>query len=128
VQAQRDHLDVHPRALRANGLDSVLVELSEPPGLGPLGPEHGPEVEQFRKALGLMEVMLEVGPDHGGGALRPQDDVVAAAVFESEHLLLDDVGGLADRAEEERGIFNDGGAQFLVAVGSGESPGGAFDR
>src|SRR5262249_47437379 len=51
-----------------------------------------------------------------GGRLRPQGEALSALRGEGVHLLLDDVGVLADRALEERGVLDDGHADLLVSV------------
>ena len=53
-----------------------------------------------------------------GGRLRPQREALPVQlVDEAVHLLLDDVGGLADRAPEERGVLEQRRADVAVAVG-----------
>ena len=64
------------------------------------------------------------GARHPGGRLGPQRDLIPALVGEAEHLLLDDVGEIADRALEQLRLLDDGHAHFLVAVG-GEYVAGA---
>ena len=75
-----------------------------------------------------MEIVFEVGAHDRGGAFGPQDDVVPAAVFELEHFLLDEVGGLAEGTTEEAGVFDRRGAEFLIAVEAGQAAGGVLRR
>ena len=52
---------------------------------------------------------------------------VAARILEGEHLLLHDVGELADRALEQRRVLDDRHANFLVAVRSEQLARDAFE-
>src|SRR5690606_41707450 len=59
-----------------------------------------PYTTLFRSAI-VQQAVAETRTDDARGRFRPQRDAVAAAILERVHLLLDDVGQLADRAAEE---------------------------
>ena len=65
-----------------------------------------------------METVLEEGARRACRALGTQGDAVAALRQEGVHLLLDDVGGVADAALKEVGVFKNGGSQLAVAEGA----------
>ncbi len=88
--------------------------------LGPLVAEHrtrGPEP----LLLVVQQSVLDCGTDESGRRLGSQAQPVAATVLEAVHLLLDDVGVLADRAVEELGVLEERYAHFAVTV-VGEKP------
>ena len=62
--------------------------------------------------------MLDVGAADRRGALGPQRQRAAAAVVEAVHLLLHDVGGLADAAGEQLGGLEVGRLDAVVAGGA----------
>ena len=82
------------------GLAVDLVELAVAPLLRPLVAEHRPASPQ-PLLLVVQQPVLDGRAHQPGGRLGPQAQAVAAAVVEGVHLLLDDVGVLADRALEE---------------------------
>ena len=63
------------------------------------------------------------GADDAGGAFGPQRQVRLSAL-EGEHLLLDDVGYLANRAGKQIGLLEQGRADFAIAAVSGQAGGG----
>ena len=84
-----------------------LMELAEAAGLGPVVPEHRAEVIEPH-GLGLVvETVLQIGAADGRRALRAERHLLAAAVLETVHLLLDDVRFLSHRACEESGALED---------------------
>ena len=94
-------LGVDVRTGKAERLDVDLVELAIAALLRPLVPEHrarGPQL-QPRAA---QQAVGDRGAHDAGGGLRTQRQAVAAGVGEGVHLLLDDVGELADGALEQR--------------------------
>jgi hypothetical protein len=74
-----------------------------------------------------MEVVLEVRADDRCGPLGAQDNVMPTAVFEPEHFLLNDVRRFSDGSEEDRSVFNDRGAEFLIPVEAGQSANRVFN-
>jgi len=60
--------------------------------------------------------VLNVGSADVGCTLGSQGHHFAAAVLEDVHLLLDDVGGLADAADEEAGLLEYGRVDARVAI------------
>ncbi len=116
VDGQDDQLGVQGRVLGADGLGTDLREVAVAAGLGTLVavvragvPELDGEVAR------LVEVGLERGAQHGGGALGAQRELLLAALGEGVHLLGDDVGGLADAAGEQLDLLEAGGFDVAVA-------------
>jgi hypothetical protein len=56
-----------------------------------------------------------------------QRDRVAAAIIERVHFLGDDIGGFAEGAGEDGGVFEDGGLPLGETVEGGYSTGGFDD-
>ena len=111
---QSDDLDVGGGIRLAEGLDAELVKLALAAGLGPLAAEHGADVIQPRPIGG--RALAGGVADHAGGALGPQRQAASAAVGKGVHLLLDHVGGFAERAGEHRGVLQRRRADFAEAV------------
>ena len=107
-------LGVDRRVFVAEHLDAELVMLTVPSGLWALVAEHRAYVEEAYRLWAVAHAVLEVSAADRRGALGPQGDEVAAAVLERVRLLLDDVGDLADSADEQAGVFEDGGVDPLV--------------
>ncbi len=97
--AERDHVDVGLRVVAAEQLHADLAELAVAAGLGPLVAELRAFVPDLPGGDGPV---LGVGPAHGGSQLGAQGELLrrVALVEEVEHLLLHDVGGLAEPAED----------------------------
>src|SRR5262249_6670898 len=112
-----DDLGVDGRVLVAQRLHVELVELTVAPGLRSLVTEHGAQRVQPDRLGQDMEAVLDVGAKQGGGRLRPQGDRLSAAVRKGIHLLLDDVGALADPAREQLRSLEQREADLLVPVG-----------
>ena len=100
---RRQQLGVGERRVGADDLQADLGELPVPPVLHPLVAEHRPEVVQAQRVGAVAEAVLDPRPGHAGGPFGPQRERAALAVGEGVHLLVDDVGGLADRAHEQLG-------------------------
>ena len=79
---------------------AVLGELLITPGLRPLLTEGRTQVTEFAQRSHAGQIVLEKRPHRAGGELRPQGQAAPAAVREGEHLLLDDVRGVADPPRE----------------------------
>jgi hypothetical protein len=73
------------------------MKLAIAPLLRALVAKHRAEIPQPRR-LPVQQAMLDAGAHDAGGAFGPQAQAVAAEILEGVHLLLDDVGDLADRA------------------------------
>ena len=95
------------------GID--LMELAVASRLRPFAPEHRPHAPNPQPALAQQSVRDHRARD-AGGRFGPQRDVILALIDEAEHLLLDDVGEIADRALEQLRLLDDRYAEFLVAV------------
>ena len=99
------------------------MELAVASRLGPLVPEHGTDRIEAH-GLGLdLKAVLDVGAQESRRRLGPEGDRVASAVLEGVHLLLDDIGFVADAAREELRPLEEGQPDLPVAVGLEGSPG-----
>src|SRR3546814_19317276 len=86
--------------------------------------------------LVVQEAVFEGGAHARRRTVRPQRQAVAFAIDEAEYLRLDDVGDFADRAFEQRGVFEQRQLDLAIAVGrkhfTGDTvellPGRAVDR
>jgi hypothetical protein len=105
VDDQRDRLRVGGRVLASEQLGADLRELAVASFLRALAAEHRTRVPETRDGLGPCETGFEVGPHERGRAFGAQRNPGAVAVLERVHLLLDDVGGVADRPLEELNLF-----------------------
>ena len=103
----QDHLGVDVRAGKAERLDVELVELAVAALLRPLVAEHRPHRPQAQRAV-VERVVLDHRAHDAGGGLGAQRELVAVhRVGEGVHLLLDDVGHLAQAAHEQRRRLDD---------------------
>ena len=122
-----DQLDIgigraHPEYL---GVD--LVKLPIAPLLGPLATKHRPDgVVLLNRILGV-DLVLQIGPHHGGRGLGAQGQQIAAAVGEGVHLLFDDVRGFPDAAGKKLGFLQDGQTDFAEPEGAQNFGGRFFD-
>jgi hypothetical protein len=116
--------------LRANAdrLGADLPELAEAAGLRLLLAEERAEVPELDRLRLLVHAVLEVGADDRRGALGAQRHGAPARVVEGVHLLLDDVGRLADAAREELGVLEDRRLDPPVARGREDPARGLLDR
>ncbi len=79
-----------------------LVELSVTALLWTFVPEHGPRGPYALRAF-VSQIVLDRGTDDAGGRFRTQRQAFTIEpILERVHLVLDDVGDLADRAHEQR--------------------------
>src|SRR5439155_2949563 len=93
----------------------------------PLAPEHRPAVVEARARVTLCEAALEVGAHHARGRLGTQREPGLVAIRERVHLLLDDVGGLAERAREELGPLHHRQADLAEPVAREDALGGLLE-
>ena len=111
-----DLLGVDVGARESQRLDVELVELPVAAFLRALVAEHraaGPHA--LRPLVG--ERMLDRGADDAGGRLGTQRQALAVElVLERVHLVFDDVGRIADAADEQRRRLDDRHAHVPVAV------------
>ena len=127
---QLQNLQVDRRVGVADGLDAELMELAEPSRLRAVVAEHWAEVVEADGQRAVLHAVLEVGAADRRRALGAERDLLSASVEERVHFLLDDVGFLADGADEEGGVLEDGRVYAGVAErlggfgegGSGELP------
>ena len=112
-----------PEQLRAE-----LVELPEAPLLRALVAEHRADVEQADRPLPDLGPVLQDRADHRGGPLGPHRQAVARPVGEGVHLLLDDVGRLADRAREQLRPLEQRRPDLAEAVPAGMRPERRLER
>ena len=100
-----EQFDVGLRLGGADDLGVELVELAEAALLRPLVAE-GRAVRRDLERRILLPALAQIGAADAGGELGPQRDRFPAAVLERVHFLRDDVGGLADRPREHRGLLD----------------------
>ncbi len=129
VVGEDDQLGVQRRVLRADRLGADLRELAVAALLGALVAVVRAGVPELDRQVALLvQVGLERGAQHGGGALGAQRELVAALGGEAVHLLGDDVGGLADTAGEQLDVLEDRGLDVPVAGPAGGGGDGLADR
>ena len=97
-----DQLGIQFRRGTAEALGADLVKLPVATTLRALVPKHRPLVPPAQQ-LALEQTMLDTGAHRAGGAFRAQRQAVAVAVEKGVHLLLDDIGDLADGTSEQFG-------------------------
>ena len=113
-----DHLDVDVWAGVAQRLHTDLMELAVAALLRALVAEHGPHVPKPARAV-VEQTVLDGGAHAAGGALGAQGQLLAVErILERIHLLLDDVGDLADGALEQGRRLDQRHADRAVAVAS----------
>jgi hypothetical protein len=113
---EQDLLGVHIGADEAERFDVQLVELAIAALLRPLVAEHRTHRPQAQRPV-VQRVVLDHRAHDAGGRLGPQGQPVAVhRVLEGIHLLLDDVGDLAQAAHEQRRGLDDRGQQVLVPI------------
>ena len=99
----------------AERLGAVLVELAVAALLRPLVAVHRAAVPEALRAV-VEQAVLDRGAHAGGGAFRAQRELlVVQLVAPGIHLLLDDVGRLADGAAEQRRVLDQRHADGAVA-------------
>src|SRR6202044_4182834 len=91
------------------------MKLTIAAGLRPFAPEHRPHAPDAQAPFAQHPVGNDRANDAGGG-FRTQGDVILALIDEAEHLLLDDIGKIADQALEQLRLLDHGDAEFLVTV------------
>ena len=116
-QAREHHdlLGIDVRPLEAQRLDVELVELALAPLLRALVAEHRAHGPHAHRAV-VEEVVLDRRAHDAGGRHGTQGEAVAVAVLEHVHLLLDDVGDLAQAPHEEGRGLDDGRAHVAITV------------
>jgi len=91
-----------------------------------LAAKHRPDVVELLQAGLLIEPMLNIGANNGGGVLRPQSQRTAIAVFEGIHLFIDDVGFFANAAREQSRLLENRGTNLLIVKTREDAAGGRF--
>jgi hypothetical protein len=110
-----DLLGVHVRPLEAERLDVELVELALAALLRALVAEHGARGPHPHRPV-VEEVVLDRRAHDAGRRFRPERQALPVAILENVHLLLDDVGDLADAAHEERRGLDERRADAAIPV------------
>ena len=121
--AERQQLHVRRRFGCADHLGVELVELAEAALLRAFVAEGGAMRRKLERRE-LLPALAEIGAANAGRELGPKRDLLAAAILEGVHLLGDDVGGLADRPGEDRGLLDDRNLDALES----EQPAHAIER
>ena len=106
----------HSRASEAECLDVELVKLPVATPLGALVAEHrAARPDALRPFVG--QRMLDRGTDDPRGGFRAKREAFAVElVLERVHLVFDDVGRIADPADEKRRRLDDRDTQVAVTV------------
>src|SRR5947207_12571463 len=97
-----DLLGIDIRPSETQSLDVDLMELPISSLLGPLITEHWAAGPDFLWPI-VEQTMLDCRTHDAGSRFRAQCETVAVAVGKGVHLLVDDVGSLADGAVEPLG-------------------------
>src|SRR4030095_12482634 len=102
------------------------MKLAHPALLRPLASKHRSHIVELSHRLALVHLRLDVsahnprrsfGPERKAGWFRALG-ASTIAVVESVHFLLDNIGGLADRAAEKLGLFYYRNANLRKIVGA----------
>ena len=113
---QQDDFRIHVGPGKTQRFGADLVELPVATALRPLVPEHRAHVVQALAAV-VQQRMFGHRAHHAGGAFGAQRQLFAVqAVLEGVHLLFDDVGHLAQAANEQRRRLDDRCADVAVGV------------
>jgi hypothetical protein len=124
---QHDLLDIDVRAGETQRLHVELVKLAITPLLRALVAEHRTAGPHPLRPL-VAEVVFDRRADDARGRFRTQRQPFAVElVLERVHLLLDDVGVLADATHEQRGGLDDRNADVAVAVLREHAPRGVLE-
>src|SRR5258708_121093 len=115
ARGQENDFGVDIRSFESECLRIDLMELAVASRLRPFAPEHRTHAPDAQAPLAQHSVRND-GADDAGGRLGAQRDVILALVDEAEHLLLDDIGKVADRALEQLRLLDHGNAEFFVTV------------
>ncbi len=116
--AHREMLGVDVRSGKTERLHSDLVELPVAALLRTLVAEHRSPVPQSLRSPVEQAVFDHRAHASGRGLGAQREALAVELVDEGIHLLLDDIGGRADRAHEQLGLFHDRGADGTVAIGT----------
>ena len=113
-----DHFRIDHRRFRADGLRADLEELAETAFLRALAAEHRAHVVELLDAGNLVQAMLDIRAHHRRGRFGTKRQRAAVAILPGVHFLADDVGVFADAAREQRRLFEQRRADFLVVIGA----------
>src|SRR3984957_6408098 len=112
---QQNDFGIDIRSLESECFCVDLMKLAVAPRLRPFAPEHRTHAPHPQAALAQHAVRDDC-PYDAGGRFGAQRDVILALIDEAEHLLLDDIGKIADRALEQLRLLDHRDAEFLVTV------------
>src|SRR5216684_351352 len=115
ARGKQNDFGVDIRSSESECLRVDLMELAVAPRLRPFAPEHRTHAPDAEAPLAQHSVRND-GTDDAGRRFGPQGDVVLALIDEAEHLLLDDVGKVADRTLEQLRLLDHGNAELFVTV------------
>ena len=116
-------VDIGLRVAQRLGIE--LMELAIAPLLRPLVPEHRSRGPHPLRAL-IGQVVLDRRTHDAGSRLGTQRQALAVVV-EGVHLLFDDIGRVADAADEQRRRLDDRHAEIAVTVLRERLPRGLLD-
>jgi hypothetical protein len=92
-----------------------------------LAPKHGPHAPDAQSTVAQQPVRYH-GTCHSRRGFGTQRDVIVPLIDETEHLLLDDVREVPDRALEQLGLLDDRHTHLLVAIGGEDFPRGRLQE
>ncbi len=101
VVNEQQHLGIRTGIVTPQNLSADLMKLAQPALLRALAPKHRPHVEHAGDRLTLLQRMFDIGPHHRCRPFRAQCQRRPIAIVEGIHLLLDNIGRLANGAAEQ---------------------------
>ena len=122
---EQDDLQVDIRTIEAEDLNADLVELPVATALRAFVAEHGTAVPESQGLI--QQAVFDDGAYTARCALRTEAQGVTVTVREAVHLLLDDIGDLADGAFEQVGDLDERGPNLRIAITGKDLPGRVFD-
>ncbi len=90
--------------------------------------KHGTHIVKLGDRILGVQLLLNEGAHDRSGPFRSQGQGIAAFVGKGVHLLFDDIGGFADGAAEEFGLFHHRHSDFGKTVGLKDAMGFSFKK
>ena len=120
-----DHFSIRSGRSSADKFRTELMEFAESSCLGFFITEAAGEIACLHRKSTVEKSVLNKGAHASCGSLRTESDGALAFIEESVHLLLNNVGGIADTSCKEFGMFKGGEADFPETE-SFRNPHGSF--
>jgi hypothetical protein len=96
-----DNLSIQSRVGITDSLKAELIVLPIASCLWSLIPENGSQVIKLHRLRQIVHSMLKICPAHRRRPFRPESQYIAAPVFESIHLLDNDIGAFTYTSGEK---------------------------